>query len=58
MIIKSFRLTSITDTKESANTVTDLSTSKPENINSRLADHRPVSSLSLRSVSSKYYLAK
>ncbi|XP_026829203.1 phosphoinositide 3-kinase adapter protein 1 isoform X1 [Ooceraea biroi] len=40
------------DAKESATTVTDLSSSKSEGINGGLADHRPVSSLSLRSVSS------
>ncbi|CAL1675712.1 unnamed protein product [Lasius platythorax] len=40
------------DTKESVNTVADSSSSKSESINGGLADRRPVSSLSLRSVSS------
>ncbi|XP_012228798.1 uncharacterized protein stumps isoform X1 [Linepithema humile] len=40
------------DTKESVNAVTDSSSSKSENINGGLIDRRPVSSLSLRSVSS------
>ncbi|XP_011692234.1 PREDICTED: phosphoinositide 3-kinase adapter protein 1 [Wasmannia auropunctata] len=40
------------DTKESAGVATDSSTSKSESINGGLADRRPVSSLSLRSVSS------
>ncbi|XP_072754308.1 uncharacterized protein Stumps [Anoplolepis gracilipes] len=40
------------DTKESVNTVTDSSSSKSESINGGLTDRRPVSSLSLRSVSS------
>ncbi|XP_071558616.1 uncharacterized protein Stumps isoform X1 [Temnothorax nylanderi] len=40
------------DTKESVGVATDSSTSKSESINGGLADRRPVSSLSLRSVSS------
>ncbi|XP_070151881.1 uncharacterized protein Stumps isoform X2 [Polyergus mexicanus] len=40
------------DTKESVNIVADSSSSKSESINGELADRRPVSSLSLRSVSS------
>ncbi|XP_029666483.1 phosphoinositide 3-kinase adapter protein 1 [Formica exsecta] len=40
------------DTKESVNIVADSSSSKSESINGGLADRRPVSSLSLRSVSS------
>lgn len=48
-----FLLISITDTKESVGVATDSSTSKSESINGGLADRRPVSSLSLRSISSK-----
>ncbi|XP_011862378.1 PREDICTED: phosphoinositide 3-kinase adapter protein 1 [Vollenhovia emeryi] len=40
------------DTKESVAAATDSSTSKSESINSGLAERRPISSLSLRSVSS------
>ncbi|XP_018337278.1 PREDICTED: phosphoinositide 3-kinase adapter protein 1 isoform X1 [Trachymyrmex septentrionalis] len=40
------------ETKESAGIATDSSTNKSESINGGLADRRPVSSLSLRSVSS------
>jgi len=49
MIISIF----VIDTKESVGVAND-SSSKSENINGGLADRRPVSSLSLRSVSSKY----
>lgn len=56
IIIKVFLLNFIIDTKESVNTVADSSSTKSESINSGLTDRRPVSSLSLRSVSSKYNL--
>lgn len=55
-IIKTFLLNFITDTKDSANAVTDSSSSKSESINGGITDRRPVSSLSLRSISSKYKL--
>lgn len=56
IIIKILLLNFIVDAKESVNTVADSSSSKSEIINSGLADRRPVSSLSLRSVSSKHNL--
>lgn len=44
------------DSKDSSNGSDDSSsTSKTENVNGALADRRPVSSLSLRSVSSMYF---
>jgi len=44
-----------TDMKESANAAADLSSNKSESVNGALTDHRPVSSLSLRSVSSELF---
>jgi len=41
--------------KESTNAVADLSSNKSESINGALTDHRPVSSLSLRSISSELF---